>query len=353
MNSHRMNSNSAHHDRHKHRPSPTVMVTGSSGFIGQRVIRQFSARSTSTIATYYHRLPEALPQVFPVCTDMASPELLLAPLRNVHTVIHLAWEGGLAGSLRANQSSANEDVRDLLTPERMSRNLSMMANLIAAMEKVGNQRIIFVSAMGASRHAETPFLREKYAAEILLLNSRIKEKIILRPSIVSEAENPDDRFLRAVLRTMKLPLLYPVPRWPVPLRPIHVDDMAREIVRAAENSRDESTIIGEICGTESYAVDEIFRMTADKFFAGQKLALKGWIGNTLTPLFEREGKNESQYRFHRLRHFLALAQVPTDTLASAIGSGDSSDKKRASFSESLQIAPPLQKREATPTTAPA
>ena len=354
MNSQRMNSNSAHHhDRLKHRPSPTVMVTGSSGFIGQRVIRQFSARGTSTIATYYHRLPEALPQVFPVCTDMASPELLLAPLRNVHTVIHLAWEGGLAGSLRTNQQSGSDDVRELLLPDRMSKNLSMMANLISAMEKVGNQRIIFVSAMGASRHAETPFLREKYAAELLLLNSSIKEKIILRPSIVSEAENPDDRFLRAVLRTMKMPLLYPVPRWPVPLRPIHVDDMAREIVGAAENLRDDSTIVGEVCGSESYPVDEIFRMTADKFFAGQKLALKGWLGNILTPLFEREGKNEAQYRFHRLRHFLALAQMPTVTLASAASSGDADSGKRASFSESLQIAPPLQKREATPTTVPA
>lgn len=353
MNAHRLSSNSAHHDRVKQRPSPTVMVTGSSGFLGQRVIRQFSSRGTSTIATYYHRLPEALPQVFPVCTDMASPELLLAPLRNVHTVIHLAWEGGLCGSMRSSPQGNTGDVKDLLSPERMTRNLSMMANLIAAMEKVGNQRLIFVSAMGASRHSESLFLREKYAAELLLLNSRIKEKIILRPSIVSEAENPDDRFMRAVLRTMKLPLLYPVPRWPVPLRPIHVDDMAREIVCASEGSPDETTVIGEVCGSESYPVDEIFRMMADKFFAGQKLALKGWIGNTLTPLFEREGKNEAQYRFHRLRHFLALAQSPSESLVTVTGAGSADGGKRASFSESLQIAPPLQKREATAASVPA
>ncbi len=351
MNSHRMSSHSATQERSRQRPSPTVMVTGSSGFIGQRVIRLFSSRSTSTIATYYHRLPEALPQVFPVCTDMGSPELLLAPLRNVHTVVHLAWEGGLAGSLRPNHEPS--DVRELLQPERMSRNLSMMANLLAAMEKVGNQRLVFVSAMGASRHAATPFLREKYAAELLLLNSAIKEKIILRPTIVAEAENPDDRFMRAVLRTMKLPLLYPVPKWPVPLRPIHVDDFAREIVRAAELSRDENTTVGEVCGHESYPVEELFRMMADKFFAGQKLAVKGWIGNSLTPVFEREGKNESQYRCHRLRQFLALAQAPSESLANALTPMDAESQRRVSFSESLQMAPPLKKREASAVNAPA
>ena len=344
MNSHRINSNPVNQERSRQRPTPTVMVTGSSGFIGQRVIRLFSSRGTSTIATYYHRLPEALPQVFPVCTDMASPELLLAPLRNVHTVVHLAWEGGLSSSLRPNQE--NMDVRDLLQPERMSKNLVMMANLLAAMEKVGNQRFVFLSAMGASRTASTPFLREKYAAELLLLNSKIKEKIILRPSIVTEADNPNDRFMRAVLRTMKLPLLYPVPRWPVPLRPIHVDDMAKEIVRAVEISRGQRTVIGEVCGHESYRVEELFRMMADKFFTGQKFALKGWIGDTLTPAFEREGKNESQYRFHRLRQFLALAQLPLESLANALPLGEEDTQTRSSFSESLQIAPPLQKREA-------
>ena len=352
MSSHRTKSHSAHHERSRQRPSPTVMVTGSSGFIGQRVIRLFSAASTSTIATYYHRLPEALPQVFPVCTDMASPELLLAPLRNVQTVVHLAWEGGLCGSLRPHHETL--EVRDLLHPERMPKNLAMMANLLAAMEKVGNQRIVFVSAMGADRHAEAPFLREKYAAELLLLNSRLKEKVILRPSIVAEADNPNDRFMRAVLRTMKLPLIYPVPKCAAPLRPIHVDDLAKEIVRSAEALREDSTIIAEVCGNESYPVEEIFRMLADKFFSAQKFAVKGWIGDSMTPVFEREGKNESQYRFHRLRQFLALAKVPTESLANALISGDIDSQKRFNFSESLQIAPPLQKREAMPVgTVPA
>lgn len=325
------------HDRNRNgRPTPTVMVTGSSGFIGQKVIRQFSTRGTSTIATYYHRLPEALPQVFPVCTDMASPELLLAPLRNVHTVVHLAWEGGLASSLSPAQ--LNGEVRELLRQDRMSRNLAMMSNLLAAMERVGNQRIIFVSAMGASRHADSPFLREKYAAELMLLNSRIREKVILRPTILAEPENPDDRFMRAILRTMKLPLLYPVPKVSDQLRPMHVDDFAREVFRIAEANRDEPSLIGEVCGNEVLPVEEVFRLLADKFFAGQKIAIKGWVGNILARLFERERKNETQYRNHRLRQFLALVQAPSESLVDALGKGWRDPKQLTSFSESVQVA---------------
>ncbi|MEY4630333.1 MAG: hypothetical protein RIQ81_453 [Pseudomonadota bacterium] len=339
--SHRSHGNSSsHHERIRGgKPTPTVMVTGSSGFIGQKVIRLFSNQGTSTIATYYHRLPEALPQVFPVCTDMASPELLLAPLRNVTTVVHLAWDGGLASSL--TEAQMNGEVRDLLRPERMSRNLAMMANLLAAMERVGNQRIVFVSAMGASRHAESPFLREKYAAELMLLNSRVREKVILRPTILAEPENPNDRFVRAILRTMKLPLLYPVPRVANQLRPMHVDDFARKIVLATEAHREEPSLVGEVCGGEMLPVEEVFRLLADKFFAGQKIAIKGWLGNLLTALFERVRKNEMQYRNHRLRQFLALAQLPSDSLMDALSDGSSAAAGRyISFTESVQVAAP-------------
>lgn len=348
MNVHRPFSANGSTERVRQRPAPTVMVTGSSGFVGQRVIRLFSARNISTIATYYHRLPEALAQVFPVCSDMASPELLLAPLRNVQTVVHLAWDNGLAGSLRQNQEEG--DIKDLLLPERMSKNLAMVSNLLAAMERVGNQRIVFVSAMGAERHAKSPFLREKYAAELLILNSKIREKIIIRPSIVTEAENNDDRFMRAILRTMKMPLMYPVPKWPVPLRPIHVGDLAAEIVAAAEAPLDEGTVVTEACGSESYAVEDLFKIMADKFYAGQKLALTGWLGNCLTPIFEREGKNELRYKHHRLRHFLALAKVPHDSLIEA-GKITHPDTRKTSFLESLKASLPLQKKQMTTATS--
>lgn len=348
MNAHRPSSGIGSTEKTRQRPAPTVMVTGSSGFVGQRVIRIFSAQNISTIATYYHRLPEALPQVFPVCSDMASPELLLAPLRNVQTVVHLAWEGGLAGSLKQNQENA--EINALLQPERMSKNLFMLSNLLAAMERVGNQRIVFISAMGADRHAETPFLREKYAAELLILNSRIREKIIIRPSIVTEAENHDDRFVRAVLRTMKLPLMYPVPKWPVPLSPVHVGDLANEIVSAAESSIEESTVVTEVCGLESYPVEDLFKMLADKFYSGQKLALTGWLGNCLTPFVEREGKNELHYKHHRLRHFLALARKPQASLANAVKPANSRDKK-ISFTESIGSAKPIHKKQMTAATS--
>jgi hypothetical protein len=97
-------------------------------------------------------------------------------------------------------------------------------------------------------------------------------------------------------------------------------------------------VIGEVCGSEILAVDEVFRLLADKFFSGQKFAIKGWAGNILARLFERERKNEQQYKNHRLRQFLALVQTPSASLIDALDKGWNDPKQSTSFSESVQVA---------------
>ena len=277
-----------------------VLVTGSSGFIGRHVCKQLAATGRVTVSLYHHRLPESLPNIYPVCSDLSSPELLGAPLRGVSTVIHLAWENNFVGSPSLLQDVAS----GALTP-----NLRMLQNLIQAVERSATPRIIFLSAIGASRTSMNPFLREKYLAEFLILNSRIKQKIILRTSIVCGGH---DRFLKSIINVMKVPGIYPVPKTSENLAPLHIDDLVALLKDLTTAAMVDPNALIEIAGGERFRIDEIFKLVSDRYAKGSRLPIKGRLGSTLMPLFERNSKERADVP--RLRHFLALGnKVDLDT----------------------------------------
>ena len=272
-----------------------VMVTGGSGFVGQQLVRQLADQGRTIVSVYHHRLPESLDNVYPVCSDMSSAELMLAPLRGVETVVHLAWEGGLMGP------------EILAWPPQggapPTRNAQVLANLIGAMERAGTRRMVFLSAIGAGYGAQVPFLREKYLAELMLLNSKIPEKIILRSSVVWGGQGGDDRFLRSIMRVMKY-TLYPVPTRKDSLSPVHVRDLADTITRACRHDLREPAAVLDVDGGQGYKVDELFRIVSDGYVKKTRFPVGGFLADSLLPLLERDAKNG--LKTPKLRHFLAL-----------------------------------------------
>lgn len=315
---------------------PGVLVTGGSGFIGQPLVRVLSAQQQPVVSMYHLRLPEPLPNVYPVCSDMSSPELLAAPLRGIKTVVHLAWEGNLAGP-------PSNACWDLATPERLPRNIQLLRNLLAAMEKADIQRIVFVSAIGASRHSTIPFLMEKYLAEFLILNSSIREKIILRSSVVFGGAIQSDKFVRTIARVMKYPF-YPVPTRKEALAPIKVDDLVGVLGDLCTCKLKEPSAILDIAGGESYRVEEIFRMIAENIVGGSRIPVGGPIGNSILPFFEREKRNEPS-GLPRIRHYLAVGGLVEPETEIANPLVDLMPRNPSRFRESL-----LSVRQAVPST---
>ena len=176
-----------------------LLVTGVSGYVGSCLLSRLARVDSSVLVLYRKSLPELLDRFFPVFSDLSDPELLKAPLRGVKTVVHLAWEGSFQGQEGSGSSL------------EQTNNLSGMKNLISSAEKVGVQRFIFLSALGASEKSEDAFLREKYEAEHFLINSNIPEKVILRSPVVFGGEKSKDRFWASVHRLLKTPVFYPVP----------------------------------------------------------------------------------------------------------------------------------------------
>ncbi len=284
-----------------------TLVTGGSGFIGRHLVKALSAQDSTVVSMYHHRLPEPMANVYPVCSDMSSVELLAAPLRGITAVVHLAWEGGLTGpSMPLNAHYP--------APANQTKNLSALNHLIEAMERAGTLKIVFVSALGASRKAKSPFLQEKYLAELAVLNSRVPQKIIIRPGICCGGSGAHDRFIRSIVNMMKFPGVYPVPNADESVSPVLIDDMVETIVNCVNLPQEEASGVIELMGGEAYKIDELFKLVKQRYTKGAKLALRGLVGRSLIPILERES-TKSRQDLPRISHFLSMGNQVNASIA--------------------------------------
>ena len=260
-----------------------VMVTGGSGYVGSNLLKAISKRKLTAIAVYRHRIPEPDDMVFPVCSDLSNVELLAAPLRGVSVVIHLAWSGSFYSENRA------VDRVNLGKPSTYTDNLAGFARLLAASEKAKIKRLVFLSAEGADKKSKNSFLLEKYLCEVLLLNSSIPEKIIIRSSLVYGRRR--DGFVGALSTTMRIPGLCLVPEAPLTYSPLYIDDLTDTLMDSVLEKGNLSSRIISACGKENYSIKQLINCYAKRKGRGHSLVLGNKIGQALFPLLEKKKSN--------------------------------------------------------------
>ncbi len=258
-----------------------ILVTGGSGFIGRQLVQKLAALETTVVSMYRHHLPEPSAFVYPVCSDMSSAELIAAPLRGVQTVVHLAWSPGLSGLLPKKRSKNPE--------ESQTENLKALRNLIKAMEKNGTKRLIFMSALGARRGVENPFLQEKYLAEFAVLNSSIPEKIILRPSLVYSGDAKNDRLISTVAHLFDFPAVCPIPEARLAMSPLYLENLISLLIAFSSRELPVPTAILELDGGHSIKTEEFFKLVGRYTGKKKKIILRGPLAKTVLPFFERYG----------------------------------------------------------------
>ena len=139
---------------------------------------------------------------------------------------------------------------------------------------------------------------------MVVLNSRIPEKIIVRTNLVVDTHKGMDGFIKSILDIMKFPGFYPVPKYTDTLNPVHIDDLVDILSLSSSIEKVDSCSIIEVVGNESLKIEEFFRLVSNKYNPRNQVQIRGILGNTLLPVFER--RSIDSLNAPRIRNFLTL-----------------------------------------------
>lgn len=245
----------------------SVLVTGSSGYIGRNLVSTISPDLKSLVAMYRQRIPDPVSNSYPVCLDLRNSDLLGAPLREIDTVVHLAWDdyGGEYG-----------------------QNLELVRNLVSKMEEIRTRKLIILSHSGASSDTKESFLRSKYEIEKIALNSNLPKVVIIRSPVAVSGKEGEDPFLTGLLNLLRVPLIYPVP---IPeSNKIDLISLAEVIEKLKESilvDVELDRVMVEMDASVTVSVEVLLGHVSKVYKGQRKFGLKWGLGKQLLRLMNR------------------------------------------------------------------
>lgn len=228
--------------------SPTILLLGGSGFVGQAVcemlLRRYGGTARITVPT--RRLAHAqnvqtLPGVTVVPADVHRDDSLQRLIAGHDVVINLI--AILQGSEAAFEQA----------------HVALPRRIAAACAATGVTRLIHVSAIGADPAAPSRYLRSKGRGEQVLHVAEQAQGLqltVLRPSVIF---GRGDRFLNLFARLQALFPLMPLAGAEARFQPVWVEDVARAIVACVQ---DDSSIglTYELAGPTVSTLAELVRL---------------------------------------------------------------------------------------------
>jgi NADH dehydrogenase len=223
-----------------------ILLTGATGLVGSALLPRLvtaegPARPVRCLVRDPRRLGADRVRVQIALGDLADPPSFRNALRGVNTVIHLA------ATIRDQPGGSIEELNGIAT-----------WRLVQAAERAGVERFVFFSALGASSHDRTRFLRAKALAEEAVAKSAIPSHTIFAPSIVYA---PHDRFLSMLERMALLPVMPVSGRGEARFQPIWADDVAACVVAAL--GREPERARYELAGPDVLTYTDIVRLVLD------------------------------------------------------------------------------------------
>jgi uncharacterized protein YbjT (DUF2867 family) len=211
-----------------------IMVTGASGFIGQRLVAGLAAAG--------HRVLRVQRQMGGNDTVTADFMLDLQPEHWVPRLTGVEVVVNAVGILRQTRQQTFECIH-ARAPQA----------LFAACLEVGVRRIVQISALGA-REGTTEYFRSKRAADVFL-EQLLLEWTIIEPSLIY---GPQGTSAQLFNRLASLPVMAVPGRGEQAVQPIHIDDFVGAVVKVVASD----AMVGcrvPIVGPEALTLVEFLR----------------------------------------------------------------------------------------------
>jgi NADH dehydrogenase len=219
-----------------------LLLTGATGLVGSALLRRLTAARTPVrcLVRDPRRLGPERVRVQIALGDLADPPSFRNALRGVSTVVHLA------ASIRDQPGGSIEELNGIAT-----------WRMVQAAERAGVERFIFFSALSASSHNRTRFLRSKALAEDAVTSSSLRS-VVLAPSIVYDQGDP----LATMLGRLSLLPVVPVSgRGRAVFQPIWAQDVADCVMALLDESAPPAEGRGryELAGPETISHTDLVR----------------------------------------------------------------------------------------------
>lgn len=222
-----------------------LLLTGSTGLVGSALLRRLVDERWPVRCLVHdpRRLGQLRVRVQIALGDLSEPRSLRNAMRGVDTVVHLATV-----------------TRD--EPRGSIEELTAMATwrMVAAAERAGVERFVFLSALGASKHHPARLMRAKAVAEQAVCEAALRT-VVLAPSFVYA---PGDRWLSLLERSSRLPVV-PLPgSGTARCQPISAEDVAGCLMGALSQSPPDgggapknTSLRYELAGPETLTYDSV------------------------------------------------------------------------------------------------
>jgi uncharacterized protein YbjT (DUF2867 family) len=198
--------------------SPTVLVTGATGFIGRRLVAELT-RSGTTVRAMTRRPGDYDGPGEPVGADVNDPSTLSAALDGVDVAVYLV------------HSLDHDDFEE--------RDALAARSFGAAAARAGVRQIVYLGGLGDDDGELSPHLRSRREVETLLGEAGVPVTV-LRAAIVVGHGGVSWELTRQLVKN--LPAMV-VPKWTATrTQPIAVDDVIRYLAGVIDNE----DAIGEI-----------------------------------------------------------------------------------------------------------
>jgi uncharacterized protein YbjT (DUF2867 family) len=222
-----------------------ILILGGTGFVGrtlcEKLVERFGGANARIVVPTRRRARAKavalLPTVEVVPANVHDDGELARLVAGCESVVNLV--------AILHGSAADFDRVHVQLPRRLAE----------ACAAANVNRVVHVSALGASADAPSHYLRSKAAGEAVLASKGL-DLTVLRPSVIF---GDGDRFLNLFARMQRIFPVLPLAAASARFQPVWVDDVAAAVVRCLDDRTTYDETI-ECCGPEVYTLKQLVQI---------------------------------------------------------------------------------------------